>query len=258
MKKNVIEISAYVVLALTASWASAETNAYRPRMDEDGWEILFDGKTSTHGTTIRSRACGRSTRQANCIRPSPDRTSIPSSDTAISFWNWTIRWPPGKKATAAFFFRVHDAQDPSRPACKCKSRQRRLQSAFQCRQRQRRTVGLVCPAVDANVAIGQWNHGRITANDNQIVIELNGKQIVKTDLNQWTTPHTNPDGSRNKCRYVPDVIGAVPSRGLYSLGELQSHTRVVSQHPHQAPYQPQTAVYGQGAYRRRASEVYRN
>jgi hypothetical protein len=45
-----------------------------------------------------------------------------------------------------------------------------------------------------------WNHVVITALDNRITVVMNGEQIVDMDLNQWTEPHKNPDGSKNKFR----------------------------------------------------------
>jgi hypothetical protein len=73
---------------------------------------------------------------------------------------------------------------------------------------------LVRPAVDANRPIGQWNHYRITANDNLIVVELNGKEIVRADLNRWTKVHQNPDGAHNK---FPHAIGSLPRDGFIGL-----------------------------------------
>jgi len=45
---------------------------------------------------------------------------------------------------------------------------------------------------------GQWNHYRITCNDNLITVVLNGERILDMDLDQWTEPHKNPDGTPNK------------------------------------------------------------
>ena len=47
---------------------------------------------------------------------------------------------------------------------------------------------------------GEWNHVVLTAIDNKITVEINGEQIIDMDVNQWTEPHKNPDGSRNKFR----------------------------------------------------------
>ena len=70
------------------------------------------------------------------------------------------------------------------------------------------------PVADANVASGQWNHFRITANDNWITVDLNGKQVAKADLNLWMKPGVNPDGSHNK---YPYAAGALPHEGFLLL-----------------------------------------
>ncbi len=57
-----------------------------------------------------------------------------------------------------------------------------------------------CLAPSANVAkpAGEWNHYTITCLDNKIYVVHNGTQIIDMDLDLWTEPHKNPDGTRNK------------------------------------------------------------
>jgi len=73
---------------------------------------------------------------------------------------------------------------------------------------------LVPPAVPAVNPIGEWNHYKITVNDNVVQVELNGKAIVEADLNKWTIPHQNPNGSKNK---YPHAIGNLPREGFLAL-----------------------------------------
>ena len=47
---------------------------------------------------------------------------------------------------------------------------------------------------------GEWNHYTITCKANKIYVVLNGEQIIDMDLDEWTEPHKNPDGSKNKFR----------------------------------------------------------
>jgi hypothetical protein len=47
---------------------------------------------------------------------------------------------------------------------------------------------------------GEWNHVTITARDNKLTVVMNGTQIIDMDLNRWTEPHKNPDGTPNKFR----------------------------------------------------------
>ena len=56
---------------------------------------------------------------------------------------------------------------------------------------------LLAPSKEATKA-GQWNHLVLTAKGGKITIEINGQKIIDADLDQWTEPGKNPDGSRNK------------------------------------------------------------
>lgn len=44
----------------------------------------------------------------------------------------------------------------------------------------------------------EWNRLTITAKANQVIVVMNGEQIINMDLNQWTEPGKNPDGTKNK------------------------------------------------------------
>ncbi len=45
---------------------------------------------------------------------------------------------------------------------------------------------------------GTWNHVALTCDDNLIVIELNGEEVSRMDLNEWIEPGTRPDGTSHK------------------------------------------------------------
>lgn len=49
-----------------------------------------------------------------------------------------------------------------------------------------------------NAATNGWNQMVITARDNLLQVEVNGRRIIDMDLNRWTEPGKNPDGSKNK------------------------------------------------------------
>lgn len=68
---------------------------------------------------------------------------------------------------------------------------------------------------------GQWNRCRITCHDNKILVVLNGEKIIDMDLNRWTEPRKNPDGSPNK---FPKAIKDFAREGYIGL---QDHGRPV-------------------------------
>jgi len=64
-------------------------------------------------------------------------------------------------------------------------------------------VGAVydCLAPSKNpVKDDQWNHAVITCAKNKITVVMNDVPIIDMDLDKWTEPNKNPDGSKNKFR----------------------------------------------------------
>jgi hypothetical protein len=113
-----------------------------------------------------------------------------------------------QQSNSGVFFRVHDPKDPINTGMQMQI----LDNAdynvpFDALNANGALYGLVRPAVDANVPIGQWNHARIMANDHNIVLELNGKRVVNADLNTWTT-------SSGKTLYP---LGLLPREGFIVL-----------------------------------------
>lgn len=57
---------------------------------------------------------------------------------------------------------------------------------------------LVKPRRNAMKPVGQWNHLEIICDQALIAVRLNGEDVARMDLNQWTTPNRRPDGSEHK------------------------------------------------------------
>jgi sugar phosphate isomerase/epimerase len=75
------------------------------------------------------------------------------------------------------------------------------------------------PSKDATKKPGEWNHYIITCLDNKIYINLNGADIIDMDLDQWTQPHKNPDGSPNKFPTAYKDMPRVGNLGLQFHGQ---------------------------------------
>lgn len=57
---------------------------------------------------------------------------------------------------------------------------------------------LVRPSTNAMHPIGEWNHLVVTCDRNLIVVELNGKEVSRMNLDEWTEKNKRPDGSEHK------------------------------------------------------------
>lgn len=57
---------------------------------------------------------------------------------------------------------------------------------------------LKAPSKSMGKPAGEWNRYTITCKGSRMWIVFNGEQVMNVDLNDWTEPHKNPDGTRNK------------------------------------------------------------
>jgi hypothetical protein len=79
----------------------------------------------------------------------------------------------------------------------------------------------LAPTKNAIKKPGEWNHYRITCQDNKITLVLNGQQVLDMDLDRWTEPRKNPDGTPNK---YPKALKDFAREGHVGL---QDHGRPV-------------------------------
>ena len=54
------------------------------------------------------------------------------------------------------------------------------------------------PSKNAVRKPGEWNQVRVTCRGSRVAVVLNGEPVVDMDLDRWTEPLKNPDGSKNK------------------------------------------------------------
>jgi hypothetical protein len=57
---------------------------------------------------------------------------------------------------------------------------------------------LMAPTANPVYEPGTWNRYRITCDGPRIMVELNGQKIIDMNVDDWTEPNRNPDGSKNK------------------------------------------------------------
>jgi Domain of Unknown Function (DUF1080) len=185
--------------------------------EKDGGEILFDGKSLDAFNMDGQKDIWIVNKEGELYPAKPGRTLYTKKRYCDYVLELDFKMDGGKKANSGVFIRVHDPR-PNEEVWTGLEVQI-LDNAdykvpFDSGNANGALYDLVKPAVDANKPIGEWNHFRITARDSLVVIELNGKEIVKTDLAKWTTAGKNPDGSKNK---FPHAIGALPREGYIGL-----------------------------------------
>lgn len=80
----------------------------------------------------------------------------------------------------------------------------------------------VAPSENRSNPPGEWNHYQITCKGSEVSVAVNGKTVAEMDMNNWTEPRKNPDGTKNKFR---KAVKDFPRSGHIGL---QDHGTAVS------------------------------
>ncbi|HYE19437.1 MAG TPA: DUF1080 domain-containing protein [Tepidisphaeraceae bacterium] len=201
MPPRLIRIVILLALALTARVvARAADNELTDGEKQDGWILLFDGKTpdgwvhDKTGQPIPAAAI-----EDGAINPKKVGKAYVPYYAKQKFENFTLslNFKVTKGCNSGVFIRVADPKNP-------------VQSGFEIQVMDshgkeklgKHEMGAVydaqAAAKNASKPAGEWQHLEITAKGNTFTVRLNGELVNEADLNQWTEAGKNPDGSKNK------------------------------------------------------------
>jgi hypothetical protein len=208
-----IALAAVAALGLSKAWAG-----------EEGFVRLFDGKdlsawkTSPNAHWVVDDGVitlqGRTDGKLN----NPDYLW-----TTEKYANFVLELEfkvPEGYANSGVFLRTSDLSDPVYTGIEVQ-----VSNSFGKKISRGGTAGAIydclAPTKNAIKKAGQWNHYRITCRDNRITVVLNGQQVLDMDLDRWTEPQKNPDGTPNK---YPKALKDFAREGHVGL---QDHGRPV-------------------------------
>ena len=203
------------VIAASATQAADIPAAYQPRLDKDGWEILFDGKGLDAWNAAGLKDAWAINEQGELF-PAKDGPSIFTKQRYCDYvLELDFKVTSNKKSNSGVFIRDHSPADPVNTGLEIQILDDASYNVkWDAMNANGALYDLVHPVVSASSPVGEWNHYRITVNGQNVTVELNNKEIVKADLAQWTTANKNPDGTHNK---FPHAIGSLPQEGFIGL-----------------------------------------
>ena len=188
---------AIMMLSLCGA-ALAADNELTAKEQEDGWILLFDGKTldgwlnsnlrnsrrSVEDGSINPRKCGGymmvHEKMWSDFVLSLDFAIEPGCNSGIFLRTYPLRKQPGKSLG---YNGIEVAIDDTTGAGYHDT------GAL---------YGLVKPAKNAMEPAGEWNHVLITCDRNLITVVLNGEQVAHMDLDEFAEPNMRPDGTKHK------------------------------------------------------------
>jgi hypothetical protein len=216
MNRTMTRLSFFVwMMAVSAAAIAAPRTGEVKLESKGGWDILFDGKNAD-AWDVDLAAGAWAIDSEGSLYVAKAGPNIYTKKRYCDFvLELDYRIVSGKKSNSGVFIRVHNKRDEVNTGMEVQI----LDDAdygvgWDAMNANGALYDLVHPALDANKPLGDWNHFKITANGSLITIVLNGKEIVKADLNRWTTAGQNPGGQHNK---FPYAIGSLPREGFVGL-----------------------------------------
>jgi len=185
-------------LILAAGSLPAAENTLTDKEREDGWQLLFDGKTTTGWISIKSEPLAVSHVQEDSLNPHPCNYML-VYEKPLTNYVLAMDFKISPKCNSGIFIRTSSLTPrPGRDVGF---------NGIEIAVDDTKTAGfhdtgaiydLVQPRVNAMKPAGEWNHIQITSNDNLIEVEVNGLVVSKMNLDEWPTANKRPDGSAHK------------------------------------------------------------
>ena len=210
-------VAVLIMVCLAGNVVYAASNALTPAEKAAGWKLLFDGKTlngwkatgDSKGWAVEDGAI------ANLVKGGYLATVDRFDNFALS-----LEFKVEPHANSGIFFRWADLGDPVQTGIEMQ-----ILDSYGVEKPGKHDCGAIydclAPTKNACKPAGEWNKVVLTCRGNLIWIDMNGKRIVYMNLDLWTTPHENADGSRNKFK---TAYKDMPREGHIGL---QDHGRKV-------------------------------
>jgi hypothetical protein len=190
----------FTLLALTlmTNLLIAAENTLSDQERADGWQLLFDGKSTRGWISIKGEPLPESHVQQESLNPHPCNYMLvyekPLEDYILS-----LDFKISPKCNSGIFIRTSSLTPrPGRDVGfngievaidDTKSTGFHDTGAF---------YDLVQPRVNAMKPVGDWNQIQITSHNNLLQVNLNGQIVTKLDLDEWPSANKRPDGSTHK------------------------------------------------------------
>jgi hypothetical protein len=214
-------LASRIALALGATGLAAAC-ATRPRAGEDGFVPLFNGKDLSGWQAGPGSAWVVDEEGAISLRGREDG----KEHNADYLWTrgtygdfvLELEFRIPEQANSGVFLRTSDLADPVYTGLEMQ-----VSNSYGRAQLSRGgTAGAIydCQAPSRNAVRkpGEWNQVRITCRGSRIEVVLNGDPVIDMDLDRWTEPGKNPDGSKNKFPRAMKDFARVGHIGLQDHG----------------------------------------
>ena len=189
---------ALIILTLLGSSAFAEENILTDLEKNNGWTLLFDGRSTRGWMSPKHQPLPDSHVQNGSLNPHPCDYMLVYEKLLENFV-LAMDFKITEKCNSGIFVRTM----PLQPRTGKDVGFNGIEIAIDATPGPGfHTTGAIYDLVTTNMdsmkPVGQWNHIQITSNDGLIQVEVNGRLVSRIDLDLWTELNKRPDGSAHK------------------------------------------------------------
>jgi hypothetical protein len=191
---------AYILIALLALTlpAAAADNELTDREKEDGWILLFDGKTLDGWMTSGGKA-SRTPVEDGAINPHKCGHYMMCPKEPFENYVLSLDFKISKGCNSGIFIRTSSLTPRPGKDVGFNGLEIALDDTKTADFHDTGAIyDLVKPAKNAMKPAGEWNRIVVTSDRNRIAVELNGQTVTQMNTEKWTKPNVRPDGSPHK------------------------------------------------------------
>jgi hypothetical protein len=186
------------VLILSPVLARAADNELTEREKQEGWILLFDGK-SLKGWMTSSQKPSKRPVEDGCINPHKCGGYMMVHEKQWGDFVLSLDLKMSKGCNSGIFVRTYSLTPRPGKDVGFNGLEIAVDDTPGAGYHDTGAIyDLVKPTKNAMKPIGEWNHFVITCAKNLITVELNGEKVTRMDLDEFTQPHRRPDGSEHK------------------------------------------------------------
>jgi len=186
-----------LLAVLLASPAGAD-NALTEKEKDDGWILLFDGKT-LDGWMTSSGKPSRTPVEDGSLNPHKCGGYMMVHKEKWENFMLSLDFKISKGCNSGVFVRTYSLEPRPGKDVGFNGIEVQILDSKEAGYHDTGAIyDLVKPTKNAMKPVGEWNHILIRCDKNLIEVELNGEKVTRMDLDQWTKPNLRPDGTPHK------------------------------------------------------------
>jgi hypothetical protein len=190
-----------LVLGFLCAWcaaARAADNTLSPQEKQDGWQLLFDGSTFAGWKTNTLQPSKTPIEDAS-LNPHRSGGYMLIHEEQWENFRLALDFKLSKGCNSGIFIRTFPLTPRPGKDVGFNGLEVALDDTTTAGYTDTGAIyDLVKPSRNAMHPVGQWNHIEITCDKNLIDVVINGEQVTRMNLDQFTQPNQRPDGTPHK------------------------------------------------------------